>query len=85
MEGSRTNGRAARTAMIDFTGTAWKSAHVRARDSSGNSADYACTNTSVWEIPGRARNDNEGMSGIGADSPVGHAVPHAPEVTRARF
>jgi hypothetical protein len=45
---------------------------VRARDSSGNSADYARADTSCAGIPGQARNDSDAISGIGANSPVGH-------------
>jgi hypothetical protein len=48
---------AAMTAMIDFVRTARMVVYVRARDSSGNSADCACVDTSVRGIPGRARND----------------------------
>jgi hypothetical protein len=59
------------------------SAERRARDSSGNSADYAREDTSVWGIPGQARNDNEGMSGIGTDSPVGRS-PMRPQSTCGR-
>jgi hypothetical protein len=49
-------------------------AERRARDRSGNSAEK-CVRiyTSAWGIPERARNDGDSISGIGADSPVGHS------------